>query len=66
MIVGQAHAYPVINAGQHLVTNIDIIKTADINAKDAWLASPDMMHVNPTGLAEIMFGNRRISLIERQ
>ena len=35
--------------------NIDIVDTADIDATNAWVASPDVMRVNPACLAEIMF-----------
>ena len=32
MIGGKAHADPVIDTGRQIVTNIDIIETADIDA----------------------------------
>jgi hypothetical protein len=38
-----------------MVTNIDIIETANIYATKAWVASPDVMRVNSACLAEIMF-----------
>ena len=64
MIGGKAHADPVINLGHQIVTNNDIIEKADVDAVKAWVASPDIMRVNPASFAEIMFGNRRIPLIE--
>ena len=66
MIGGKAHAYPVIDIGRHIVTNIDIVETANIHAIDAWVASSDMMRVNSASLAEIMFGDRRVPLIKAQ
>ena len=59
IIVDKAHADPIINIGRQIVTNINIIETANIDAINAWVTSPDMMRVNPANLAEIMFGNRR-------
>ena len=46
---------PVIYSGRQLVTNIDIIETANINAINAWVALAIVMRVNPACLAEIMF-----------
>ena len=66
MIIGKAHAYPVIDIGRQIVTNIDIVETANIHAIDAWVASSDMMRVNPACLAEIMFGDRRVPLLKTQ
>ena len=59
MIGGKAHADPVIDIGCQIVTNINFIETANIDAINAWVNLPDMMRVNPANLAEIMFGNRR-------
>ena len=59
MIGDKAHADPVINISRQIVTNINFIETANIDAINAWVNSPDMMRVNPANLAEIMFGNRR-------
>ena len=55
MVGGKAHANPVIDSGRQIVTNIDIIETADIDAIKAWVASQDVMRVNFACLAEIMF-----------
>ena len=66
MIGGKAHANHVIDISRQIVTDIDIIETANIDAINAWVTSPDMMRVNSANLAEIMFGNRRIPLIEDQ
>ena len=63
---GKAHAYPVIYVGHQIVTSLDIIKTADINAIEAWVASPYLMRVNSTSLAEIIFDNRSVPLTETQ
>ena len=59
MIGDKADADPVINISRQIVTNINFIETANIDAINAWVNSPDMMRVNPANLAEIMFGNRR-------
>ena len=59
MIGGKAHADPVIDIGRQIVTNINFIETANIDAINAWVTSPDMMRVNRANLAEIMFGDRR-------
>ena len=64
MIGGKAHAYLVIDISRQIVTNINIIKTAEIDAINARVASPDVMRINLAFLAEIRFGNRRIPLIE--
>ena len=64
MIGGKAHADPFVDIGRQIVTNIDFMETADIYAINAWVVSPDMMRINPTNLAETMFGNRRIPLIK--
>ena len=66
MIGDKAHADPVINISRQVVTNINFIESANIDAINAWVTSPDMLRVNPANLAEIMFGNRRIPLIEGQ
>ena len=55
MIGGTAHADPVIDINRQIVTNIDIIETANINAINAWVALAIVMRVNPACLAEIMF-----------
>ena len=55
IIVDKAHADHVIDIGRQTVTNIDIIETADIDTINAWVASPDMMRINPANLAEINF-----------
>ena len=47
MIGGKAHADPVIDIGRQIVTNINFIETANIDAINAWVASPDMMRINP-------------------
>ena len=47
MIGGKAHANPVIDIGRRIVTNINFIETANIEAINAWVASPDMMRINP-------------------
>ena len=60
----KAHADPVIGIGRQIVVNIDIMETADIDAINASVASPELMHIKPTNLAEIMLGNRRFPLIE--
>ena len=59
MIGDKAHADPVINISRQIVTNINFIETANIDAINAWVTSTDRMRVNPENLAEIMFGNRR-------
>ena len=41
------HADPVINISRQIVTNINFIETANIDAINAWVASPDMMRINP-------------------
>ena len=66
MIGGKAHADPVIDIGRQIVTNINFIETANIDAINAWFASPDMMRINPACFAKIMFGNRHIPLIKDQ
>ena len=63
MIDGKVHADPIISIGRKIITNIYIIKTADIDAINARGTSPDIMRINPACLAEIVFGNRRIPLI---
>ena len=60
MIDGKAHADPVIYISRKIITNIYIVKTADIDAINARGTSPDVMRINPACLAEIVFGNRRI------
>lgn len=47
MIGGKAHADPVIVIGRQIVTNINFIETANIDAINAWVASPAMMRINP-------------------
>ena len=47
MIGGKALADPVIDIGCQIVTNINFIETANIDAINAWVASPDMMRINP-------------------
>ena len=66
MIGGKAHADPVIDNGRQIATNINFIETANFDAKNAWVASPDMMRINPACLAKIMFSNRRIPLTKGQ
>ena len=64
MVGGEAHVNPAINSGRQIVTNINFIETANIDAINAWVTSPDMMRVNPANLAEIMFGSRRVPSIK--
>ena len=47
MISGKAHADPVFDVGRQIVTNINIIKTANIDAINALVTLPDMIRVNP-------------------
>ena len=47
MIGGKAHADPVIDIGCQIVTNINFIETANIDAINAWVASPGMMRISP-------------------
>ena len=47
MIGGKAHADPVIGIGRQIDTNVNFIETANIDAINAWVASPDMMRINP-------------------
>jgi hypothetical protein len=64
MIDGKAHADPVIYISRKIITNIYIVKTADIDAINARDIPPDIMRINPACLAKIMFGNRRIPWIK--
>jgi hypothetical protein len=48
MISDKAHADPVFDVGRQIVTNINIIETANIDAIKAWGTSPDITRVNPT------------------
>ena len=64
MIDGKAHTNPIIYIGRKMITNIYIIKTADIDAINAKGTSPYIMRINPACLVEIVFGNRRIPLIK--
>ena len=47
MIGGEAHAAPDIDIGRQIVTNINFIETANIDAINAWVASPAIMPINP-------------------
>ena len=64
MIGGKAHTYLTVDICHPIDSNIDIIEIADIDATDIWIASPDIMRVNPAFLAKIMFGNSHFSSIK--
>jgi hypothetical protein len=59
MIGNKPHADPIINNSRQIITNINFIETANINAINAWITSPNMMRVNPAHLSKTMFANRR-------